>query len=182
MNKSLKIIFLCYVILSLSFIYINNKKKIRYEKIYKNFNKEKKEKYKILGSLVDLSEFKNIKNNKLFIGKNDKYKYLLILVIPKIYCGQCLHGILKYFNNLSEIKINSVAIGYKKNNMKIIKNKYFIKKKVYFISNYKWFKKAGMLKGPYLLLVDANTKKVLNLYKNDNIKSVSAFFGFVDKL
>ncbi len=182
-NLSKVVIVLCLFMLLLYFYKKNKKLKI-YKNFYKKRYKYQKDRYQLLGRKLNFSKFKRLKDDTFIYCERPIYQYLLVMVIPKSYCGQCIHEMVKYLNILDFKNVKVLIIGYNKINMKIKKNKYFIKKEVYYCDRYKWFKKNKIYTGPILLLVDNKSKKIINLYKKDNyqVNPIDDFFDFIKQL
>jgi len=182
---------LLIIIVSLVKIYKANKIIKEFSSRYKENSQKVKEmndkfnlRYNMLGKKIKLSNFSSINKINKSIVNNKNNEYLLLMIIPKINCGQCISKFTYYLNKFKPIRIRILVLGYKKINMIKVKKQFSIKKPVYFIDDYKWFKSNNIEKGPIVLLLDGKTNQVLNifysLYFLDNIEK--RFMNFITRL
>jgi len=166
-------------------ILIKNYKKVeKYKEEYIKIRQDFKLKYSLLGRKIKLNNFSGINEKSNIIKKEKKYKYILLMVLPKINCGQCISKFAYYLNNLKNRKIKSFIIGFDKENMIRKKRQYLFEKEVFYINDYNWFNEYGIKKGPILLILDLETNKVLNLFYGlyfiEDLEN--KFMEYIDKL
>lgn len=191
--SSIIVAVLIILIISVCFIKINKANKIikKYSIKYKENSQKVKEmndkfnlRYNMLGRKIRLTKFSNINGKDIDDFSKINSKYLLLMIIPKINCGQCISRFTYYLNKLESLRIKVSVLGYKKSNMIKVKKQFSIKKPVYFIDDYKWFKRNNIEKGPIVLLLDGKTHQILNifysLYFIDNIEK--RFMNFITRL
>lgn len=193
MKKSIKLIniILLVIILFLAFwkIYKANKVINNYkDKLLKikTLKKKYNQKYLYIGRKLTLNNFKSLKNNKsLKLIKNDS-KYLFLLIITKYNCPKCISKFVYNLNRFYDENVQILITGYNKNNMYKRKKQYHIKKPIFYINKYSWFENNNFNKGPIAVILDRNTRKILNIFKgvtfiNDREVKIVRYLKYLNK-
>jgi len=163
-----------FILLTIMRLVDVNRRIHEYENSYKAVVKELEIKFNLLGTEFDFNGYKNLSDDQQFEYNMGKERYILLLILSKLNCGQCLS---KYLYNLCQVNESSVKIivlGIKK---EFLENKirlYDIDYPILYTDEIKWFEHYGVEKGPFVLLINAETRKIVNvqygLYFIDNIE------------
>ncbi len=141
-----------------------NKEIDRYISEFKEMKTKEILKYRLLGSELIISDFNNIEDDSSFNSIRHDTKYVAYIILPKVYCGQCLSHFSYKLGEMKQNKVSTYILGYDKNNMKNIKLMYSTTLPIYYNNSIKWFNDLSIISGPIAIIVDRVSGKVINTF------------------